>query len=176
MRKVDLEWFNLGSVQNLYEYLKPDDYFRKLSSEELKTIGLYMFIDKADQARYIGQAFNNKQYPLAHRVRWEIVKNGAGCAESAFFQKCTKYAVDRFDFTLKVAHIKNPLQDGSVVEEEDKETMKFFINAVERALIFKMATLGQPLMNETGKTSYKLGPIEIANSKDHIPLPKSICL
>lgn len=92
-------------------------------------------------------------------------------ALSAFYKKCKKYNVDRFDLLLKVAHLKNPQKDG-IKTEVDKE----FMNAIERALIFKRAQAGDPLMNETGKKRYRLGLIEIVNDGERAPLPDIIPL
>jgi hypothetical protein len=174
MIETELEWHNLGSVKALCDILKPDDYYRKLSVEPLKKIGFYMFIDETGQARYIGQAFNTKVYPLAHRVRWEITKDGNGCTTSAFFEQCNKETnrLDRFKFNLKVAHIHNPTDNGISLKESD--ITKKFMNAVERALIFRMYTLGHSLINEAGISSYNLGPIKITNTGDFEPIPKEI--
>jgi hypothetical protein len=105
-------------------------------------------------------------------VRWEIVKDGNGCAESAFYKKCKEYNVDRFDLLLKVAHLKNPQENG--INVEVNEVSDKFMNAIERALIFERADAGDPLMNETGKSSYRLGQTEIANEGEFSPLPASI--
>ena len=72
---------------------------------------------------------------------------------------------------MKVAHFKGIQKDGIYVQVDDK-----FVNAVERALIFKRAQAGDPLMNETGKTNYRLGPIEIVNTGDFAPLLASVVL
>lgn len=172
MRKVELQWNSLGLVKVLYGVLRPDDYFRNPAFPELNNYGLYMFLEKsAEKARYIGQAFDKSSRALRRRVRWEMVKDGNGCAESAFSKKCQKYTVDRFDLLLKVAHLRNPQNDGINTKVDDK-----FMNAIERALIFQRTQAGDPLMNETGKTKYRLGPIEIVNNGDRKPLPLSIVL
>jgi hypothetical protein len=168
MRKVKLNWFSAQPVTVLFEGLRSVEYFRNPDFPELNNYGLYMFLDKdRGKARYIGQALDLKK-----RVRWEIVKDGNGCAESAFYLKCKKYNVNRFNLLLKVAHLKNPQKDGINVNEVADE----FMNAVERALIFERARAGDPLMNETGKSSYRLGPTEIINCGDFTPLPASIVL
>jgi hypothetical protein len=164
-----LQWIDLGSVKVLYEVLKPDDYFRNSAYPELNTYGLYMYLEKdLAKVRYIGQAFGNSLMPLKRRIRWEIVKDGVGCAESAFCKKFQNKA-DRFELVLKVAHLRNPRRDEINVKVDDK-----FMNAIERALIFQSAQVGDPLMNETGKSSYKLEPIKIVNCGDFAPLPAII--
>jgi len=158
-------------VKSLYDVLKPDDYFRNPAfPDALDDYGVYMYLEKdSSKTRYIGQAFRNGTMALGSRIRWEVVKNGENCAESAFYQKCRKYNVDRFSLLLKVAHLTNLQKDGISVQVDDK-----FVNAVERALIFNRAQAGDPLMNETGKTSYKLGPIDITNTGDFSPLSARI--
>jgi len=170
--KVELQWFALGPVKALYEVLKPEEHYKKPEFPELNNYGFYMYLEKdAERARYIGQAYNRSVFALRRRVRWEIVKDGDGCAESAFCCKCKKYNVDRFNLLLKVAHIKSIQKGGVNVEVDDK-----IVNAIERALIYERAQAGDPLMNETSKKSYKLEPIEIINSGDHKPLPARIIL
>jgi len=169
LRKVELHWFTLGPVKILYEVLKPDDHFRNPAFPELNDYGVYMYLEKdTGKARYVGQAFNKSSMALRRRVRWEIVKDGNGCAESVFYRKCK---VDRFNLILKVAHIKDAKENEIAVKVDDK-----FMNAIERALIFERARAGDPLMNETGKSSYRLGPIEVVNNGDFAPLPASIVL
>lgn len=169
MRKVTIHWFGPWYVKILYEGLRSDEHFKKHDFPELKNYGLYMYLDKAGKARYIGQAFKDSPIALQIRVRWEIVKDGNGCTESAFYRKCKKYGVDRFDLLLKVAHLKNPQENGINVAVNDK-----FMNAMERAVIFERARAGDALMNETGKNSYRLGPIEIFNEGEFSPLPARI--
>jgi hypothetical protein len=172
LRRVELNWFNLGQVKALYHILKPDDYFKNPAFPELNDYGVYMYLDRdSSKIRYIGQAYGSGIAALGSRIRWEVVKDGKDCAESAFYQKCKKYNVDRFNLILKVAHLKNPQKDGISVQVDDK-----FVNAVERALIFNRAQEGDPLMNETGKTSYRLGPIEITNTGHFVPLLARIVL
>ena len=91
------------------------------------------------RAKYIGQAFENSPMALRSRIRWETVKDGNGCAESAFCRKCQEYKVDRFDLMIKVAHLKNPLKDGTATEVDTQ-----FMNAIERALIFERAKVKDP--------------------------------
>jgi len=169
--KVELQWFSLGPVKILYEALKPEDYYKNpLLPKQFKNYGVYMYLDKGTgKARYIGQAFNRKLCPLGYRVRWEITKDGNGCAESVFFKKCKKYNVDRFDLMLKVANITKSKRDNVDVEVDDK-----MMNAIERALIFERVQAGDPLMNETGKKRYRLEPIEIINIGDFSPLQANI--
>ena len=156
--KVELKWFNVGPVKSLYEILKPENYYNNpLLSKELNTYGI--------------QAFDKSNMALRRRVRWEIVKDGNGCAESAFCKKCKEHSIDRFNLLLKVAHPENPKKDGSNVTVDPK-----FMNAVEMALIFEIAQAGDPLMNKTGKKRYRLEPIEILNCGDYTPLPARIVL
>jgi len=173
MIKAELQWFNIGLVKDLYPRLKPEDHY-KHPVPDLDNFGFYMFyVDKeGEKAKYVGQAPSKKRLPLQSRVRWEIVKDGKGCTESAFFQKCEKYKVDRFNLLLKVAHIKKLQRDGIDVTEVDDKMM----NAIERALIFKLTQLGHLLMNETSKKSYRIGPIDMINNGDHKPLPPKIVL
>ena len=169
MRTVQLQWSHPWSVKDLYDRYKPDDYFKN-PILEMTTFGLYMYLDEyTGKARYIGQAFNTKSAPLQYRVRWEIVKDGRSGTESAFHQLCIKHDVDKFRLLLKVAHIRDPEIDGSTVIVDVQ-----FMNAIERALIYERASIGDPLMNKTGKTRYRLGPVEIVNTGDFTPLPSKI--
>jgi len=114
MRTVQLHWFSALPVKTLYEILKPEDYFRNPDFPELNTFGVYMYLDKnTGRAVYIGQAFGNGK-TLRKRVSWEIVKDGNGCARSAFYVNCNENNVDRFNLLLKAAHLKNPQQDGII--------------------------------------------------------------
>lgn len=172
MRTVQLQWSHPWSVKELYHRFKPDDYFKK-SITEMTTYGFYMYLDEfTGKVRYIGQAFSKKKSaPLQHRVRWEIVKDGSSGTESAFYKLCLEHDIDKFRLLLKVAHLFDPKIDGATTIVDDR-----FMNAVERALIFERASVGDPLMNKTGKTRYRLGPIEIINKGDFSPLPSKISL
>lgn len=131
-----------------------------------------MYLEKdTERARYIRQADDKSGIALRRRVRWEIVKDSNGCAKSAFCSKCEEYHVDRFNLLLKVAHIKSAQKDGVNLKVDFK-----VMNAIERASIFERAKAGNPLMNKTGKKSYRLEPIEIINSGDHKPLSARMIL
>jgi len=171
MRTVNLHWSYPWPVKELYHRFKPDDCYKN-PIPEMTTYGVYMYLDdQTGKARYIGQAFNTKSSPIQHRVRWEIVKDGSSGTESAFYQLCKEHDVDKFRLLLKVAHLFDPKIDGATTIVDDR-----FMNAVERALIFERASIGDPLMNKTGKTRYRLGPIEIINKGDFSPFLSKIIL
>ena len=170
MRTIELLWSNPWPVSYLYERLKPEDHNRN-PIPEMQNYGVYMYLDNVGRVRYVGQAFNKSDLALQKRIRWEIVKDGDGCTESAFYQKCMKYNVDRLNLQVKVAELRNPCCEGSSNEIDCK-----FMNAIERALIFDRARAGDLLINETGKRRYRLGPIDIINRGNIAPLSGRIVL
>lgn len=136
MKTVNLHWEPVGAVEDLYGNLRPENHYQKPISN-LFGYGLYMFLSRnPDEARYIGQAFEDSQIALQNRVRWEIVKDGKnGYTKSAFNIQCARFEnkVNPFELYLKVAHVKNPKQDGISIDllSIDFWTAKKFVNAVE---------------------------------------------
>jgi hypothetical protein len=166
MKKISLRWSNLFSIEELYVRLKNVDSYRN-PVPEMENYGFYMYLDKkSNETLYIGQAYNKKRAPLHNRIRWEIVKDGSKGTVSAFHKKCIKYGVNKKDMNIKVAHICYSNYDVD----------QYLMNSIERAIIYERACNGDPLMNETGKKRYKLGPIEITNKGNHSPLPNRINL
>jgi hypothetical protein len=125
------------------------------------------------QVIYIGQAFDKTPRSLRNRIRWEITKDGEGCALSEFCEKCQKYGVDRLSLKLKVAHIKEARDNGTDIEHGSR-----LMNDIEKALIFWTAReLAGALMNENGKKKrFRRGSIQIHNQGSFAPLAEWISL
>ena len=164
MKRISLHWYGPDGVAELYENLKRPLSFSDDKYPYLNTQGFYMYLNQNQtKAIYIGQAFSSKSArPLRNRIRWEITKDGMGCALSQFSKDCQEFGIDKFSLVLKVAHVKESTDNGNSMHEYNPSD-------IEMALICERS----PLINRSGKKRYRKESIEISNNGNFAPLPKT---
>ena len=167
MKRICLLWYGPYSVADLLETFKQSVIFSDEKYPALNNFGFYMYLDQSlSRSVYIGQASDGSPRSLRNRIRWEITKDGIGCALSQFSKDCQESDIDKLSLVLKLAHIKEATDDGNQIQIDLN-----LMNDVEMALIHEQR---KTVINKRGKKRYRGRSIEILNSGNFAPLPEII--